>query len=310
MAITSINALTEPISFMDVAQSTDVKLKTFDEKEFNKKYNKFKADLPKTMGSNSLNSIIKGILSPKKKWQLALYLADQVGLPASKKSTDVFNKLKQGWEKIDEQITVLNKSTDKFKKEKIDNLIEFKNAMKEEVGSVFMDSKTKKAADEFLTAITTKPIADTVEDTVKLTSKVAKDINKQNIPDNVLRYLAFKQGVNIPTGIKANRVMSNKTGLKIQPGHPTRRLSQAEKIRLKKVVTGKAKAAGMEKSYLDYVNKLEKLKEYDPKLPHYDPAIAQKMFSIAHQSLFPTKKGAMSTFKSAKPKGGNYLQVK
>jgi hypothetical protein len=304
MAITSINALTEPISFMDVAQSTDVKLKTFDEKEFNKKYNKFKADLPKTMGSNSLNSIIKGILSPKKKWQLALYLADQVGLPASKKSTDVFNKLKQGWEKIDEQITVLNKSTDKFKKEKIDNLIEFKNAMKEEVGSVFMDSKTKKAADEFLTAITTKPIADTVEDTVKLTSKVAKDINKQNIPDNVLRYLAFKQGVNIPTGIKANRVMSNKTGLKIQPGHPTRRLSQAEKIRLKKVVTGKAKAAGMEKSYLDYVNKLEKLKEYDPKLPHYDPAIAQKMFSIAHQSLFPTKKGAMSTFKSAKPKGG------
>ena len=297
MPITPINTMTEPLSFMDVAQSTDVKLKSFDEAKFKKKYDKFKSNLPKTTGTTALNSLVNAVISPKKKWQFALYLADQVGLPASTSATKTFSKLKQAWENIDNQIAILNKSADKFKKEKIADLMSFKKTMKEEAGSVFVDKETKKIADTFLAS------EKSYEDTLKLAGDLGQDLKKgQAISDSVLRYLAYAQDITIPIGKRARDIISNKTGLLKEGGK--RRLSKAEKVRLRQLMAAKTKAASMEKLYLDYINKLEKLKEYDPKLPHYDPAIAQKMFSMAHQSLFPTKKGAMSTFKSAKPKGG------
>ena len=130
-AFVSANAPVTETSFLDLPQSPDVKLKTFDEAAFKKNYNKFKANLPKTTGTKALNSLVNTIVNPKKKLLFTLYLADQIGLPASKKFADTKVLLEDAVKNIDTQLAKLHKSTNKFKKEKINDLMTFKNSMKE-----------------------------------------------------------------------------------------------------------------------------------------------------------------------------------
>ena len=132
-ALVSANAPVTETSFLDLPQSSDVKLKTFDEAAFKKNYNKFKANLPKTTGTKALNSLVNTIVNPKKKLLFTLYLADQIGLPASKKFADTKVLLEDAVKNIDTQLDNLYKSTEKFKKEKINDLITFKNSMAEHV---------------------------------------------------------------------------------------------------------------------------------------------------------------------------------